>query len=92
MAFVCWADRILEIYYPQVDVDIDIARGEYAVPSNAAPLGVSPERYRDVFPFIPGNEILCILKAGGFASEIPEDLYHLIKKVSSLSLSLEGFF
>ena len=56
MAFVAWADRILEIYDPQVDMDIQIAKGEYMVPSNAAPLGVNPETYRDVFPLIPGND------------------------------------
>jgi len=31
--------------------------------------------------FVTGNKILRILKAGGLAPEIPEDLYHLIKKV-----------
>jgi small subunit ribosomal protein S13e len=41
--------------------------------------------------FVTGNKILRILKAGGLAPEIPEDLYHLIKKVRSLSPLLEGF-
>ena len=31
---------------------------------------------------ILGNKILRILKASGLAPEIPEDLYHLIKKVT----------
>ena len=34
--------------------------------------------------FVTGNKILRILKAGGLAPEIPEDLYHLIKKVFPL--------
>ena len=34
--------------------------------------------------FVTGNKILRILKAGGLAPEIPEDLYHLIKKVCVL--------
>ena len=34
--------------------------------------------------FVTGNKILRILKSGGLAPEIPEDLYHLIKKVVSL--------
>ena len=33
--------------------------------------------------FVTGNKVLRILKAGGLAPEIPEDLYHLIKKVCS---------
>src|SRR5205814_2640786 len=36
--------------------------------------------------FVTGNKILRILKAGGLAPEIPEDLYHLIKKVSPQSM------
>jgi len=41
--------------------------------------------------FVTGNKILRILKAGGLAPEIPEDLYHLIKKVFSLHhFFLEG--
>lgn len=35
--------------------------------------------------FVTGNKILRILKSGGLAPEIPEDLYHLIKKVSDFS-------
>jgi hypothetical protein len=34
--------------------------------------------------FVTGNKILRILKSGGLAPEIPEDLYHLIKKVEIL--------
>ena len=91
MEFVCWADRIGEIYYPQVDNDIHIVCEDYAVLSNAAPLRVRPERYYAVFPFIPSNKILRTLKAGSFAPKVPEDMCHLIKKVSSLFLFLEGF-
>ncbi|KAM0682687.1 40S ribosomal protein S13-2 [Mitosporidium daphniae] len=38
---------------------------------------------------ITGNKILRILKAGGLAPEIPEDLYHLIKKAVSVRKHLE---
>ena len=38
--------------------------------------------------FVTGNKILRILKAGGLAPEIPEDLYHLIKKVLLVALCL----
>nr|GMC97628.1 40S ribosomal protein S13 [Ipomoea batatas] len=36
-----------------------------------------------------GSKILRILKAHGFAPEIPEDLYHLIKKVVAIRKHLE---
>ena len=39
--------------------------------------------------FVTGNKILRILKSGGLAPEIPEDLYHLIKKVVSLGPVLD---
>merc|ERR1711964_342555 len=38
---------------------------------------------------LAGNKILRILKAGGLAPEIPEDLYHLIKKAVSVRKHLE---
>jgi type III secretion system FlhB-like substrate exporter len=34
---------------------------------------------------ITGSKILRILKAHGLAPEIPEDMYHMIKKISCLS-------
>ena len=39
--------------------------------------------------FVTGNKILRILKARGAAPEIPEDLYHLIKKAVSMRKHLE---
>ncbi|XP_059451073.1 small ribosomal subunit protein uS15-like [Corylus avellana] len=38
---------------------------------------------------INGSKILCILKAHGLAPEIPEDLYHFIKKAVSIPKHLE---
>ena len=38
---------------------------------------------------VTGNKILRILKAKGMAPEIPEDLYHLIKKAVSIRKHLE---
>ena len=38
---------------------------------------------------ITGNKILRILKSKGMAPEIPEDLYHLIKKAVSIRKHLE---
>src|SRR5687767_1168596 len=38
---------------------------------------------------VTGNKILRILKANGLAPEIPEDLYHLIKKAVALRKHLE---
>ena len=38
---------------------------------------------------ITGSKILRILKAQGLAPEIPEDLYHLIKKAVSVRKHLE---
>ncbi|EAA57622.1 hypothetical protein AN6679.2 [Aspergillus nidulans FGSC A4] len=37
---------------------------------------------------VTGNKILRILKSNGLAPEIPEDLYHLIKKVNYFGLQL----
>ncbi|KAE8214312.1 hypothetical protein CF319_g375 [Tilletia indica] len=39
--------------------------------------------------FVTGNKILRILKGEGLAPEIPEDLYHLIKKAVSVRKHLE---
>ena len=39
--------------------------------------------------FVTGNKILRILKAKGLAAEIPEDLYHLIKKAVNIRKHLE---
>ncbi|XP_052228334.1 40S ribosomal protein S13 [Dreissena polymorpha] len=39
--------------------------------------------------FVTGNKILRILKAKGLSSEIPEDLYYLIKKAVSIRKHLE---
>ena len=39
--------------------------------------------------FVTGNKILRILKAKGLAAEIPEDLYHLIKKAVAIRKHLE---
>lgn len=39
--------------------------------------------------FVTGNKILRILKAEGLAPQIPEDLYHLIKKAVSMRKHLE---
>ncbi|KAF9614805.1 hypothetical protein IFM89_020728 [Coptis chinensis] len=38
---------------------------------------------------VTGSKILCILKAHGLAPEIPEDLYHLIKKAVAIRKHLE---
>eukprot|EP01117_Protostelium_nocturnum_P014585 TRINITY_DN555_c0_g1_i1.p1 TRINITY_DN555_c0_g1~~TRINITY_DN555_c0_g1_i1.p1 ORF type:complete len:152 (+),score=41.07 TRINITY_DN555_c0_g1_i1:85-540(+) len=38
---------------------------------------------------VTGNKILRILKANGIAPEIPEDLYHLIKKAVAMRKHLE---
>lgn len=39
--------------------------------------------------FATGNKILRILKSNGLAPEIPEDLYHLIKKAVNMRKHLE---
>ena len=39
---------------------------------------------------VTGNKILRILKKAGLAPEIPEDLYHLIKKAVSMRKHLEA--
>ena len=39
--------------------------------------------------FLTGNKIVRILKAKGLAPEIPEDLYHLIKKAVSMRKHLD---
>jgi len=39
--------------------------------------------------FVTGNKIVRILKANGLAPEIPEDLYHLIKKAVAVRKHLE---
>lgn len=39
--------------------------------------------------FVTGNKILRILKAKGLAANIPEDLYHLIKKAVAIRKHLE---
>ncbi|KDN42729.1 putative 40s ribosomal protein S13.e [Tilletiaria anomala UBC 951] len=39
--------------------------------------------------FVTGNKILRILKSEGLAPQIPEDLYHLIKKAVSVRKHLE---
>ena len=38
---------------------------------------------------VTGNKIVRILKAGGLAPQIPEDLYHLIKKAVAVRKHLE---
>lgn len=40
---------------------------------------------------VTGCKILRILKVGGLASSVPEDLYHLIKKAISMHKHLERF-
>merc|ERR1711893_567096 len=45
--------------------------------------GVAQVRY------VTGNKILRILKKKGMAAEIPEDLYHLIKKAVNIRKHLE---
>ncbi|XP_043835634.1 40S ribosomal protein S13-like [Dromiciops gliroides] len=40
--------------------------------------------------FVTGNKILRILKSKGFAPDLPEDLYHLIKKAVAIQKHLEG--
>ena len=39
---------------------------------------------------VTGSKVLRILKKNGLAPEIPEDLYHLIKKAVSMRKHLEG--
>jgi small subunit ribosomal protein S13e len=39
--------------------------------------------------FVTGNKILRVLKAKGLAPDLPEDLYHLIKKAVSIRKHLE---
>lgn len=39
--------------------------------------------------FVTGNKILRILKSNGLAPELPEDLYHLIKKAVNIRRHLE---
>lgn len=39
--------------------------------------------------FVTGNKILRILRSNGLAPEIPEDLYHLIKKAVAVRKHLE---
>ncbi len=39
--------------------------------------------------FVTGNKILRILKAKGLAPDLPEDLYHLIKKAVAIRKHLE---
>lgn len=39
--------------------------------------------------FVTGNKILRILKSKGLASDIPEDLYYLIKKAVNIRKHLE---
>ena len=39
--------------------------------------------------FVTGNKILRILKSKGLASDLPEDLYHLIKKAVAVRKHLE---
>ena len=39
--------------------------------------------------FVTGNKILRILRAQGLAPEIPEDLYHLIKRAVTVRKHLE---
>ena len=39
--------------------------------------------------FVTGNKILRILKGKGLASEIPEDLYYLIKKAVNIRKHME---
>lgn len=39
--------------------------------------------------WVTGNKILRVLKAKGLAPEIPEDLYHLIKKAVAIRKHLE---
>ena len=39
--------------------------------------------------FVTGSKILRILKAKGLAPDLPEDLYHLIKKAVSIRKHLE---
>uniref|UniRef100_A0A2K6DBQ8 Small ribosomal subunit protein uS15 n=1 Tax=Macaca nemestrina TaxID=9545 RepID=A0A2K6DBQ8_MACNE len=40
--------------------------------------------------FVTGNKILRILKSKGLAPDLPEDLYHLIKKAVAVRKHLEG--
>ncbi|KAI9200295.1 hypothetical protein LWI28_005598 [Acer negundo] len=43
----------------------------------------------NIFKSVTGSKILRILKAHGLAPEIPEDLYHLIKKAVAIRKHLE---
>lgn len=40
---------------------------------------------------VTGNKVLRILKSQGLASQMPEDLYHLVKKAVSIRKHLERF-
>ena len=40
-------------------------------------------------PFVTGNKILRILKSKGLGPDLPEDLYHLMKKVVAVQKHLE---
>jgi small subunit ribosomal protein S13e len=40
---------------------------------------------------VTGNKILRVLKKNGVAPEVPEDLYHLMKKALSVRKHLEKF-
>lgn len=39
--------------------------------------------------FVTGNQILRLMKAMGLAPDLPEDLYHLIKKAVAIRKHLE---
>jgi len=41
--------------------------------------------------FVTGSKVLRILKANGLSPELPEDLYHLIKKAVAVRKHLEKF-
>jgi len=41
--------------------------------------------------FVTGSKILRILKSNGLAPELPEDLYHLVKKAVAVRKHLEKF-
>ena len=41
--------------------------------------------------FVTGSKVLRILKANGLAPELPEDLYHLVKKAVAVRKHLEKF-
>merc|ERR1711956_114868 len=40
--------------------------------------------------FVTGSKILRVLKAKGLAPDIPEDLYHLIKKAFAIRITWKG--